>query len=868
MAQVMKYYEWPQDACSSIPSYVSGQKYSNITAAGQLAELPAVQFNWVNMKDSYTGSENADDADALAVSTLMRYCGQSVEMKYSCAGSSASTSNVARALKDYFNYDDGVRYVNRSSYTLDEWIVLVYSELTEGRVVILDGQSSNGGHAFVCDGYDKDNYFHINWGWGGDQDGYYLLSLCNPRNNNGAGASGTKDGYSSDQGAIVGIQRPDSETYSEELHMTADKLTVSGTIVNTDIWNWTGSTNSFDFGFGVKTEDGYRVLYESSSVELEPNYGYPNTKIDLSSLKLEDGTYELHVISKLRDSDTWIDSYTNYAIVTISGGEITISLPASDLSLEKVEISTDGYAGSVQEIVATLKNSGTKEYYGSLYFFASNTGTMGNALSSTGSTVPVNGKAAIPFYFTPSAAGTYNVWITTDAAGTNVVGRATLEILAKESSTSYSITSITASNYEKKEGENYIYGPSSTFTIKIQNNDASLPFIETLDVKLYKQKSLDPNIYSGTPIGKLSVNVPAGETKSFDYTISDLQVDNTLKYMFLVGDFQFIFWDTEGIVTYLGDGSVVSTAASEALTVADDVTAVDLRGVSSVTTIMPNNNPNTLYLFDEGASIPEGVKGLNVVKGFSAEKITLKDGFDFYSPINFMADRVSYTRTPQLAYNGEATAVGWDTMVLPFAATKAIRVSDNKNLTWFTSATESGKNMWIKEFSGVEDGTTLYYNYPTKLKANTPYIIAVPGSKWGKEWNLKGVEIEFRAENADVKSTKGLSLGTNSYSFTGVLAGTKVMTPYILDEDGNMFKLSSGEVMVSPFRAYITLKEALARPEALAIGTQPSTPTGIISAEISEPFGAAGTIYNLQGQRISVPAKGIYIKNGKKYLIK
>lgn len=866
MAQVMKYYKWPQDACSNIPSYVSGQKYSNITAAGQLAELPAVQFNWVDMKDSYTGSENADDADALAVSTLLRYCGQSVEMTYSCVGSGASTSNVARALKDYFNYDDGVRYVNRSSYTLDEWIALVYGELAEGRVVILDGQSSDGGHAFVCDGYDKDNYFHINWGWGGDQDGYYLLSLCNPSNNNGAGASGTKDGYSSDQGAVVGIQRPDSETYTEELHMTADALNVSGTTVNTGIWNMTGSTNSFDYGFGLKTDDGYMVLKQWRG-NFNPNYGN-RPSFNVADSSLPDGTYELYVISKLQDSDTWIDSYTNYAIVTVNGGVVSLSLPSAQLLLEKVALSTDGYVGDVQEVVATLANAGTKEYYGSLYFFASNTGTMGNALSSTGSTVPANGKAAIPFYFTPNAAGTYNVWIATDASGTNAIGPLSVNILTKESSASYSVESITASNSEVKNGGTYIYGPSSTFTITVKNNDTALPLIGNYDVLLFKQKSSGSTDYSGNAIGTLSVNIPAGETKSFEYTVSDLQVDNILKYMFVAMNTQFVFWNAEGIVTYVNDGSVVSTAASETLTVADDVTAVDLRGVSSVTTITPNNNPNTLYLFDEDALVPEGVEGLNVVKGSSAEKITLKDGFDFYSPINFMADRVSYTRTPQLAYNGEATATGWDTMVLPFAATKAVRVSDNKNLTWFTSASESGKNMWIKEFSGVEDGTTLYYNYPTELKANTPYIIAVPGNKWGKAWKLQGEEIEFIAENATVKASQGLSLGTNSYSFTGVLVGTTVKNPYMLDDGGSKFMQSSGDVRVSPFRAYVTLKEALAHPEALAIGTQPSTPTGIISAEIPEPLGAAGTIYNLQGQRISVPVKGVYIKNGKKYLIK
>ncbi|MBQ6203305.1 MAG: C10 family peptidase [Prevotella sp.] len=868
MAQAMKFNEWPQEACTEIPSYTSGQKYTNVTAAGTLAALPPTTFDWVNMKGSYTGSEAETDAEAEAVSTLMRYCGQSVEMKYCYDSSGAVASNVATALKNYFGYDDAVRYVDRSSYTLDGWIALVYGELSEGRVVILEGQSSNGGHAFVCDGYDTDNYFHINWGWGGYQDGFYLLSLCNPNDNNGSGSSGTKDGYSSDQGAIIGIQRPDGETFGGNVHMTAQNLSVSGTVVTTGIYNLTSGTYTFDLGFGLKTDDGYQVL-DKYQDEFEPYYGDSSLDIDLSGKGLEDGTYELHIISKLSSSDTWVNSSSQFVVVTVSGGVVTLTLPVPELSLESVSLSTDGYAGDLQEVVAKLKNSSAAEYYDNLYFFASTTSDMGSAQSCTGSTVPANGKSLIPFYFTPTSAGTYNVWVATDEAGTDVVGTATVEILDKESSASYIVQSITASNSEVKSGVNYIYGPASTFTITVQNNDSNLPLIGDIDVSLYKQESSGSTSYSGYSVGAISVNIPAGETKSYDFTLSDLQVDNTLKYMFYVGGYQFVFWDASGVTTYLGDGSVVSYAASESFDVASDAVVVDLRGVSSVTSITPNSNPNTLYLLDENADTPDGISGLNVVKGTAAESIVLQDGYDFYSPIDFTAESVSYTRTPQLAYNGEATAVGWETMVLPFAATKAVRVSDNKNLTWFTSATESGKNMWIKEFSGVEDGTTLYYNYPTQLKANTPYIIAVPGNKWGKAWKLQGEAITFSAENAVVKATVGLSLGTNSYTFTGALAATDVETPYQLDAAGSKFMQASGTVTVNPFRAYVTLKMALFRPEALAIATLPSTTTGIVSLEMPEPVASAEpVIYNLQGQRVGIPAKGVYIKNGKKYLTK
>lgn len=61
----------------------------------------------------------------------------------------------------------------KAYYGIDEWNDIVYNELRNGRVVYLAGYNAKSGHAFVCDGYDKDDYFHINWGWVGLDDGYF-----------------------------------------------------------------------------------------------------------------------------------------------------------------------------------------------------------------------------------------------------------------------------------------------------------------------------------------------------------------------------------------------------------------------------------------------------------------------------------------------------------------------------------------------------------------------------------------------------------------------------------------------------------------------------------------------------------------------
>ena len=70
--------------------------------------------------------------------------------------------------------------VERDNYSLEDWMNLLDAELQAKRPVMYSGNSSTVGHQFVCDGSDGDGLYHINWGWGGYQDGYFDISLLNP----------------------------------------------------------------------------------------------------------------------------------------------------------------------------------------------------------------------------------------------------------------------------------------------------------------------------------------------------------------------------------------------------------------------------------------------------------------------------------------------------------------------------------------------------------------------------------------------------------------------------------------------------------------------------------------------------------------
>ena len=207
MAQVMKFHSWPASGEGEI-SYTC----SSVSFPLRL-DFAAQIYDWSNMLDSYAGEYT--DAEADAVAFLMKSCGYSVEMNYSTSGSGALSQRIAPALGNNFKYDKSkIRFILRDYYTLEEWETMIYNSLKTYGPVILDGQSNEGGHSFVCDGYDRDGYFHINWGWGGVSDGYFLLSALDPYNQ-GIGGSGDNSGFNFMQDAIINITPAKGENSSD-----------------------------------------------------------------------------------------------------------------------------------------------------------------------------------------------------------------------------------------------------------------------------------------------------------------------------------------------------------------------------------------------------------------------------------------------------------------------------------------------------------------------------------------------------------------------------------------------------------------------------------------------------------------------------
>lgn len=166
MSQIMRYWSFP----------VTGQgshSYTHPDYGTLSADFGATVYNWTAMPNQ-VGSPN------LSVATLCFHAGVAVEMNYDPTGSGAYSWAVDDALKNYFRYAGSTAYYDRSSYSDATWANMLRNEFDSSRPVYYSGYGVGGGHAFVLDGYQGTDHFHVNWGWDGYYNGFYTLGGLNP----------------------------------------------------------------------------------------------------------------------------------------------------------------------------------------------------------------------------------------------------------------------------------------------------------------------------------------------------------------------------------------------------------------------------------------------------------------------------------------------------------------------------------------------------------------------------------------------------------------------------------------------------------------------------------------------------------------
>ena len=382
MAQLMNYHEWPKQGTGSHSYTWNSQTLS--------ADFGSTTYDWDNMADTYDGSNS--NAENEAVATLMYHCGVSVNMSYMQDASGAQSNSAANALVSYFGYPANVQIISRDYRTYDEWVAIMKGEIDAGRPVLFGAQSTIGGHEFLLDGYNRDGYFHVNWGWSGTSDGYYLIATLNPYDGQGIGG-GSDSGFKFMQDAVINVEPPTNETVYEEFYEICTTSFTPSSITST-----TGGSARMEYGtlmnMGrqyINAKVGLRIVNskEEEVFSAFDNYPYtvsPGYYMAFSASvgftipsDLDAGDYQIYPTYLMNGTEKTgpihVDgnSYQYVQMTVDADGNVTFSSPTSiydgiETSNFKVTQNPTFTSGQNATVTVDITNNSDQTFSGSIAF--------------------------------------------------------------------------------------------------------------------------------------------------------------------------------------------------------------------------------------------------------------------------------------------------------------------------------------------------------------------------------------------------------------------------------------------------------------------------------------------------------------------
>lgn len=173
VCEVMFIHKWPLTTKGDLlPDYeYKTDKNNTQTITGHNL---STSYDWANIKASYKGSYTDDEATAVA--TLVHDVGVMLQSDYNPTGTGAMAESIVPQVLRYMDYDSSAFLLYREECTAREWSNLIKKDIDAGLPVLYGGDGEGGGHQFVVDGYATDDYFYVNWGWNGSDNGYFKLS--------------------------------------------------------------------------------------------------------------------------------------------------------------------------------------------------------------------------------------------------------------------------------------------------------------------------------------------------------------------------------------------------------------------------------------------------------------------------------------------------------------------------------------------------------------------------------------------------------------------------------------------------------------------------------------------------------------------
>lgn len=865
MAQVMNFYKYPEKTKAVIPAISNSYTLDNGTTKKVTTKaIPRnTVIDWENMRDTYDcDDKHKHDIQDTAVANLMYYCGQAVNMGY---GASSGANFSASAYINYFGFDDSAYVGERGNYTIDEWFDLFYNEVSQGYPVLISGFSSGGGHAFVVDGFDGEQLFHLNWGWGGGSNGWFLLGILNPGDNSGIGASSSSDGYSMSQRALFNLRLPDNIKVEKDTHLSIHDIKVSGTSISANYINWTGSTNTFHSNIVMRNEDGtFSPVCTTQTLTDLSNNTYQSKTFNLRS-RLQPGTYMLSPASKLSTAKIWRPEYDckrTYIRADVDENKnITLTKvePIEDIAIDTVIFTGKCIVGQQQEVKVTYRNNGD-EYYHEVKMFASKTDVRVYTESRSEVAVRKGETVVVSYFFKPTEEGTYTLWFSRNDNGQNEIGSCKMQVVSEANAQkdNLAVSSLTFTN----SVSGVIYGDRMIGVIKVKNN-AKVPFHGAIKVSLWRQPAGE-NVAWSQSSRQVQLDIEPGKISQGTFEFTGL--DNTSTYRLpidYVGQSGNLsgwgLWDhgytlKAGMLYWKENGTIAAKSTTTSFTPAKDACALYAKNltvrnfsVSGVT------NPNVMFCLSDTVKMrTRGLDGKNVVIGNHADVINLTDGYPYYCPINFEVDTAYFHHLlPE-----DADGTRWQTFTMPFDCDSLCIDGQPYALN------DSTNHFAIYEFSALSPDNEVVFSPAENIRANTPYIITCDATLAGKTLSFIATDIDFFKSG-----NNKMVLSSSSYTQYGTTFKTSQTGAYVLNQEGNAFVYVEEGTDLEALTSYFVTslsEDKRAKAILLPVVTFPKEDTDYITRPMETKAITTSPWYDMLGRRVSRPASGLYINGGEK----
>lgn len=926
MAQVMYYHKWPASTTPGIPAYTTS------TLGLEMDELPATQFNWSKMNLTYRSEDTGESANAVAELMRYCGQAVTMDYNIASNGGSAANvqpihmstyfdyTKTAKSVDRLLYTVDEWENLIYNELASKRPVLYSGSSVSGGHQFVVDGYDGNGyfhfnwGWSGSADGFfilSLANPSDLGIGGGTSSDGYSYWQDA---------IIGLKKAESGEVATplIYGLVYPDGD---DDYQAEYSRSSASADFADVHLPGWIiinypqgvdQQEYTIDYGWGLYLNGNLKkVLSSEEAVTLTPEETFADNFCNVSfGSGLADGTYMIRQIYKPAGASDWIlceMGYWNqisYIRAVISGNNLELECSkrewyGSDITINSVNFSTSLFEVK-KPVTVNVNLTNTGLAFQELICFWFN----GKKTSLVAGSVEPGKTGTVQLHFTPSSKGDIPVKITTDANGNNVVWESTINVSAASEQT-LSCTATTPGLLNS-----VLYG--TTFNLYGQfKNEGTNVYDNTISVYVYQRI---PNTNSGTLFKRKSpvVTIQPGETKEVDISITELDPNEQYFYRMY-----YMSSGSSQQLTAPGSGYFFSLSipANETVSITADTQKatftsnknLDFSGTDEIKAYVAtgyDKSSGTIWLTrvkDVPAGVPVVLKGpkkaytIPVKQASSAYYKNMFKGNCSGADVTINATDGDYTNyvmqggTWKTFSGTQAIKSGKCYLQLPTnlpaaAAGSAQSVTiGSTGKTTFCSAYDldftslDSKNVKAYIVTGYDNSSlTIWMSRVKRVSAGEAMLVKGPKGTY----SVNSSAIQAAYVNMMVGNT-GASVVINSTD--------NIFVNYVLS--GGQFKaITAGEQATIPQgKAYLQIpSNALTRaanddenpltydlseePEMISMkvdtrGISGDGDTTGIEEKIREAA-ESGVYYNLNGQRVDKPAKGLYIREGQKVIVK